>query len=295
MKRALVLGANGLLGQHLVRALASRYEVAASDLQDGSFTNHDPYFTCDIAEKNQLNTLVKEVEPRIVVNAAAMTDVDGCETKPELARRVNAEAVGHVGELALEISARVIHVSTDYVFDGENGPYGEDDKTNPVGIYGATKLEGEQLLTDSGAEHAIVRTNVLYGCGVEVKSNFALWVYDSLRAGKTIGVVTDQFNNPTEAGNLAEALAELAVSEYTGVVNVAGADFVDRYAFALQVASVFELDDTLIQSTTTAELDQAARRPPRGGLRIEKASSLLSTELLGIADGLERMKSRMST
>jgi dTDP-4-dehydrorhamnose reductase len=195
-----------------------------------------------------------------------------------------------------ERNIKLIHLSTDYVFDGEKGPYSEDDPPNPVNFYGKTKLESENLIKQSGIDFLIVRTNVLYGFGKKVTNNFLLWLLEKLSAGEKIKIVTDQFNNPTLADNLSECILEMVGRNLSGVFHIAGADYLSRYDFAVRVAERFGFDKTNISPAKTETLKQEARRPLRCGLRTEKARNVLQTELLGVEKGLERAEqSRQAT
>ena len=164
-----------------------------------------------------------------------------------------------------------------------------------MSYYGKTKLESEKAIRSSGIDFIIVRTNVLYGWGKKVKPNFLLWLLDKLSAGEKIGIVTDQFNNPTLANNLSACILEMAEKNLTGTFHVGGAEYLSRYDFALQVADKFEFDKSLISPVRTALLAQSAQRPHRGGLKIEKAKKFLKTRLLNIEEGLELVKRGLGT
>jgi len=291
-KRALILGANGLLGQNLVRVFADDYEAlaAATQAEPRAPLPGAQYQSCDITDRAEIKKLVKNFIPNYILNAAAFTDVDGSEAKREECWRVNAAAVGYLAEAAFSIHARVIHVSTDYVFDGAAAPYTEESRPQPLGYYGKAKLAGENALSASGANYAIARTMILYGSGKNIRPNFVTWLIGQLRAGKEVRIVNDQYGNPTLASELAVAMRKLAESKPNGVFHLSGAETVSRYDFAVQIARVFELNEKLIHPATTAELGQAAKRPMNSSFDISKAQRELGIKMSNVIDGLKKFR-----
>jgi len=295
-RKALVLGANGLLGQNLVRVFAHDYEVLAVAAQpEPRAPQPEVYYqSCDIAERADIKKLVKNFIPNCILNAAAFTDVDGSEVKREACWRVNATAVGYLAEAARSIDARVIHVSTDYVFDGTSAPYNEESRPQPLGYYGKAKLAGENVLSTSGANYAIARTMVLYGSGKNLRLNFVTWLLGQLRAGKEVRIVNDQYGNPTLASELAVAMRKLAESKQNGIFHLSGAETISRYDFAVQIARVFELNEKLIHPVTTAELGQAAKRPMNSAFDISKAQRELGVTMSNVVEGLKKFREELS-
>lgn len=288
MKHALVTGAAGLLGQHIVKALTKDFYTLAVDINDRPFDQYDDltYLKHNLTSFDEIKFALDDFAPDFIFNCAGMTNVDDCEKDKKFAHALNVEILENLLRIKFK---KLIHLSTDYVFDGHNGPYSEDDKTNPVGYYGETKLKSEMALQESGKDFTIIRTNVLYGTGKDVRPNFITWLVRSLRDRKNLRIVTDQFNNPIHAGNLAEAILEIVEMDYSGIIHIAGTDYLSRYDIAVKTAEHFKLDAGLIQSITTEELSQIARRPLKGGLKIDLAKKLLKTRLLGIDEGLELM------
>ncbi len=295
MGKVLITGANGLLGQKLCLSFSLSYPVMAIDLHPQSFIPSPDiaYHSLDLTNGEKVLSFVQSHHPDLIINAAAYTDVDGCEINQKEAWAVNVEAVETLVKICLKQKIRLIHLSTDYVFDGENGPYAEEDTPHPVSYYGKTKLESENSIRSSGVDFLIVRTNVLYGWGQKVKPNFLLWLLDKLSGGEKIEIVTDQLNNPTLANNLSACLVEMSEKNLTGILHVGGAEYLSRYDFALEAADIFELDKSLIAPVQTSLLAQPAKRPRRGGLKIEKAQKFLKTKLLTVEEGLELVKKEM--
>jgi dTDP-4-dehydrorhamnose reductase len=292
VKNVLVTGANGLLGQKLCQHFSSSFNTIASDLQSKSFISipNLSYQALDITDGRNVDFHVRQYKPSIIINAAAYTDVDGCEIHKDQAWTINVGGVKNLVRVCQNQEIKLIHLSTDYVFDGENGPYSEDDLPNPVGFYGQTKLDSEKVIQDSGIDFAIVRTNVLYGFGENVRKNFLLWLLDQLSAGEKLKIVTDQFNNPTLADNLSECILEMVQRDLSGILHIAGSEYLSRYDFAVKVAKKFGYDTSLISPTISESLAQKAERPSRGGLKIEKAQKLLKTKLLNVEEGLDQIK-----
>jgi len=290
--KVLIAGAYGLLGTKLVHLLKDKYEVYAFDLrrQPDFEVPGVEYFAGDITNQAQLVDMARRISPKYIFNAAAYTNVDRCEIDKEICWKVNAEGVGYLAHAARLVDARLIHVSTDYVFDGKNGPYRETDRPNPIGYYGKSKLAGENALVASGANYAIARTMVLYGSAPSAPPNFVTWVIDQLRRGNSIRIVDDQLGNPTLADELAAALVVLAESGSQDVYHISGSEIVDRYRFALEIAACFGLDARLIQRIKTAELNQKAPRPLNSGFYLDKARQELGIEMSDVRGALEKLK-----
>jgi dTDP-4-dehydrorhamnose reductase len=291
----LITGANGLLGQKLCRDFSASHEVTACDLHPQSFApiSGVTYRPLDVTNQPETRWYIQNTKTQAIINAAAYTDVDGCETHKKEAWVVNVGAVENLARICREREIKLIQLSTDYVFDGENGPYSEEDHPQPVSFYGETKLESEKLTAQSGIDFLIVRTNVLYGSGYKVRQNFLLWLLDKLSQDEKIKIVTDQFNNPTLADNLSECIQEMVEKKLSGIYHVGGAEYLSRYDFAIKAALKFDFDPALISSTQTEFLEQKAARPHWGGLKTDKVRKVLRTKLLDVEEGLEQVKKGM--
>lgn len=235
--------------------------------------------------------LVGRTQPGEILLAAACTNVDQCELSPGISRPVNVAGTGHVAEAAAVCGARLTYFSTDYVFDGRAGPYREEDSPHPVSEYGRQKLEAEGIVARLLPErHLIVRTTVVFGWERRPR-NFVVRLIESNRAGRRMKVPNDQFGSPTYAPNLAAAVEELNELGATGLFNVTGTTIIDRFSFALLAADVFGLAPRLIEPVTTGQLNQAALRPLRAGLTVQRAEGVLKrTRLLPAREGLEAMR-----
>lgn len=297
-RRILIFGSNGLLGQKVVELFVRGTEnhVLVSSVEPESVmpVPDVQYVRADMTVKNEVKELVATFSPDVIINCAAMTNVDACERQRELAWKINVNGVENMIEAAKRNHARIVHVSTDYVFDGKKGPYAEDDRPEPLSYYGKTKLAGENALRSSDLDFFIARTIVLYGFAPGVKLNFALWLLQSLENGTAINVVDDQIGNPTLADDLAFGLMRAVELGKSGLYNIAGREIVSRYEFAVRLAKKFGLDPALITPIKTADLHQPAPRPLNSGLVTLKVETELGITLSNVDEGLTILKSQIA-
>jgi dTDP-4-dehydrorhamnose reductase len=297
-KRILVVGCNGLLGQKVTEFLirGSAHKVVTCSVEPAAVMplQSASYEQVDITSKKDVKRMIHTVEPDVIVNCAAFTNVDACETEKELAWKINVEGVEHLIEAARRNNSRIVHISTDYIFDGKSGPYDELARPEPVSYYGKSKLAAENALLTSGMEYFIARTIVLYGTGVKVKSNFALWLVENLTKNSAVRIVDDQFGNPTLVDDLAQGILNAIELGRTGIYNLAGRDIVSRYDFALELARIFGHDARLILPIKSAQLKQAAPRPMQSGLITLKAEVELGYRPSTVEQGLQVLLSQLS-
>ena len=281
MTTILITGASGQLGMSLKKIFNSKYEIISTtgnNIPDGSS------IYLDVTNPMLFKEVVEMTNPDMVVNLAAMTNVDLCEKNPELAYSIN---IGGMDNLVNAFKGPIIHVSTDYVFDGEDGPYKEEDTTNPLNVYGLSKLESEKLLLDHSENSLVIRSNVLYDYSSKSEASFLNWVVDSLTQEKEINVVEDQWNNPTWTGSLAVVIDRAIDTQLTGLVHWGDGDLVSRFDFANKIADVFNLKKSLIKPILTSELNQTAKRPLKSGLKSDYAQNILNLEPPTIKECLE--------
>ena len=295
-RKILLTGANGLLGQKTTEVFAreTEHELILTDLapkaeEPRKFTYHE----LDITNKEAVKEFVKIHKPEIIINAAAFTNVDGCETERELSWRVNVDAVKNLIIASRINSSKIIHISTDYIFDGVYGGYDENSTPNPLSFYGKAKLASENALVASGVEFTIIRTMIIYGYGRNVKRNFALWLVDKLGNNEPVTIVDDQYGMPTMVDDLGLALNRIVEHERTGIYNVCGSEYISRYDFALKLADIFNFDRGLVIPVKTSELNQAAARPMNSSFILLKAETELGLKPLNVRDGLYLLKSQL--
>ena len=303
MGRLAIIGAGGVLGAKLVGQA-----LAATDDEILAYT-HDavPQIPCrddprlrwrqlDLADASAVVATLADTRPYAVINAAAMTNVDACESRHDEAFAANAAGPRALGEACVRLGATLAHVSTDYVFPGDDespGPYIEETPTRPVNVYGASKLAGELAVREVCADRApylIARTALVYGHVPGGRTNFVKWLVGELRAGRRVRIVNDQYNTPTLADDLAGALLHLLRNNVTGTIHVAGPDLLGRHEWAYAIARHYGLDTGLIDVVTTAELRQPAARPLRSGLRTTRERDLTDAPLRGVLAGLDALE-----
>ena len=296
--RVLVTGANGLLGQKLCELLdaESGVELIATargnsrmSLQRGKF------LTLDVTRQDDVEMVISESKPDVVIHTAAMTQVDQCETDQEVCWLNNVTAVNYVGKACEHVEAHLIHLSTDFVFDGSHGPLDELEKPNPISHYGKSKLASELEVEDLRNPWTIIRTVLVYGVTRDQsRSNIVLWVKKSLEEGKTIRVVNDQWRTPTLAEDLAVGCWLAARKKALGIFHVSGSEMMTPYEIALRTADHFGLDQSLIRETNSTEFRQAAARPPKTGFIIEKARRELGYEPRTFREGLALVAAQLA-
>ncbi len=294
-KRILVVGANGMLGQRVLELYSSNndFELLATSVEDKLVFENIDYVQSDISNRNEIKKVIYNFCPDFIINAAAYTNVDKSESERELTWKINVKGVEYLSDAARVLDSHLIHISTDYIFDGKDGPYTENDIPNPLGYYARTKLASENTLKISGSRNTILRTNVLYGTAKFSRPDFVKWVVDSLRAKKEIRIVDDQINNPTFIDDLVQGINKVVELRKEGIYNIGGDEFLSRYDFTIMIAEFFKLDKSLIKRIKTEDLNQPARRPLKSGLITIKAQSELGYKPHTILQSLELMKSEL--
>ncbi len=291
-KRVLIIGSNGKLGAGLARCFSGHnsYELLCAGASEKSSVPGVEYRQIDITKRNNIKTLFHDFFPDMVINAAGFTNVDLCETQKELSWNVNVKGTEGLAASSWAIDAHIIHISSDYIFDGKEGPYTEEDIPHPISYYGRTKLAAENAIRTSGARHTIIRTNVLYGSSIYGRPDFASWVIENLSGKKEIRVVTDQHNNPTLVSDLVKVIETITELEKEGIYNIGGPKYLSRYEFAVKLAEYFGLISGLIQPVTTADLKQPAARPLKSGLICTKAEEELGYKPLRFEEAFKSLK-----
>jgi len=291
MKKVVVIGSNGLLGQTLSEKLFAHPEYKIYAMAAGGNRNpllpDERYFALDIRNMKSIKWQLNLIQPDFVINALAMTRVDYCEENKEECTEVNVHFVSALADVCADLDTHLIHISTDFVFDGKRGLYRETDAVNPINHYGLTKVQSEKIVREKCNRHTIIRTILVYGIVAGMKkSNLVLWATEMLRQGKKINIVTDQFRMPTYVGNLAEACLLAMEKQATGTYHISGNDLMSIYEMVKRTALHYGLDTDLIIPVTSGQLNQIAPRPPQTGFMLDKATVELGFEPLGFPGGL---------
>lgn len=298
-KRILITGSNGLLGQKLVDLLSSKTDIELIATARGAnrlpFQEGYLYREMDITNAEQVASVIDEIVPHVIIHTAAMTNVDQCESEKELCWAMNVSAVEYLAKAAEKHNIFLCHVSTDFIFDGENGPYDETAEAKPLSYYGDSKLAAEEILLKSSIRWAIARTVLVYGIVSDMsRTNIILWVKKSLEDGKNIKVVTDQFRTPTLAEDLAVGCWLIADKEAEGIYNISGKDFLTPYEMAIMTADFFKLDKSLITRADSSTFSQPAKRPPRTGFILDKAREVLGYNPVSFEEGIAIVAKQVS-
>lgn len=299
-KRIILTGSNGLLGQKIVPLLADRVNVQLLATSLG--INRHPlregysYQEADMSDLEAWKEIFESFKPTEIINTAAITHVDQCEDNKALCDQVNITSVENLVQLCREYNTRLIHISTDFVFDGKNGPYREEDETGPVNYYGQSKLKAEEIIMNGGISYAILRTMLLYGITPAMsRSNIVLWAKKSLEENVSIRVVNDQVRCPTLAEDLAGATVNATMKDVEGIFHISGAEMMPITEIVYRVADFWKLDKSLVTEVSSASLNQKAPRPPVTGFIILKAQTELDYQPHTFEQGLALIDRQMRT
>lgn len=301
MDKLLIIGSTGLVGSK-VASLAAKHGFEAYNTRYTRKTLLSDSAELDITDRRATLELIEKIRPRVIVNTAAVTNVDYCETHREETQRVNADGVKNLAEAARKSQSRLIQVSTDYVFDGASGHYAEDDTPSPLQYYGQTKLQAEKMVSELPS-FAIARPSVIYGwaplhstgeSGSAKPMNFAMFVLDKLKNRETVKAIRDQYASPTFADNLGEALLTLAKGRQNGIFHTAGRSCLSRYEFAIKLAELFGYSIRQVEPVYSSEFKQLAKRPKNSCLRVNKAERSLGVTFLTAEQGIKEMKKQES-
>ncbi len=291
-----VTGSTGLVGSYFCRLIdLSRYYFFASVHSEKIFFGSSIFI--DLCSSTEgLKNAMDKVKPDVIVNLAAMTDVDQCEVEKGLANNINHLSVREMAKYIIKNrDCYLLHISTDYIFDGEKGDYNESDSPNPVNWYGTTKLLAEQELTSCDSENwCIARTSTPFGAHKK-KISFPLFVIRNLSQKNKISVLTDQITSPTYAYNLAEMLLEVAKNRIRGILHLCGSSQISRFKQAMEIAAAWNLDEGLIKPLSINEMQwKAASRPKNSSLNVRKVCNTLRTKPLDFSDGLVEFSKELS-
>lgn len=291
MKTILVTGSNGLTGQKITeRVLATKdFKLIATSKGENRFPVKEGYVYAEMDILNPANVaeVVSKYRPDAIIHTAAMTNVDTCESQKELAHELNVVAVETLIQVCRQFDIQLVHLSTDFIFDGANGPYDELAPACPVSYYGQTKLAAENAIIAAGGKWAILRTIIVYGIVSDMsRSNIVLWAKGALEKGEPINVVNDQWRMPTLAEDLADCCL-LAVSKNAqGIYNASGKDMMSISELVGKVADYWNLDKSLIKEISAATLNQTAKRPVRTGFILDKTIRDLGYQPRSFQEGL---------
>ena len=301
MKKVVITGSNGLLGQKLVKLFLNKstYEIHALSRGDNRLHNKEgyTYYNIDLLVKPDLLKVLDQIGPDVIIHTAAMTNVDACEQQQEECDHMNIDVVGNILSYCKGREVYLVHLSTDFIFDGTKGDvYKEDDIPHPVNYYGLSKWKSEIMIEESKIDCAILRTILVYGLVDDNdRSNIVLWVKNSLENEKDIYVVTDQLRMPTFAEDLAEACWLAVESRAKGVYNVSSNELMSIYDIALSIADAFGLDKKYIHPVATKDLSLPAERPLSTGFDLNKSIANINLPSYSFTERLQVFKSQLDS
>ncbi len=305
MQKILITGSNGLLGQKLVELIAQKTNYQLIATSRGENRLHLPhlnyeYHSLDITKNEEIETVLSKFLPNIVIHTAAMTNVDECETNKEGCWAQNVVATENIAQFCAKKGIFLLHLSTDFIFDGKSGPYNENDTPNPISYYGESKLAAEKALENTFKDintnlYAIARTVLVYGIAQDMsRSNIILWVKKSLEERKNIKVVDDQWRTPTLAEDLAEGCFLIVSKKKAGIFNIAGKNLLTPYHMAMATADFFDLPSSYITRADSSTFSQPAKRPPKTGFILDKAITTLEYQPHSFIEGLSILKKQIA-
>ena len=299
MHKVIITGSNGLLGQSLLALLLkekSKYEIFGFSRGANRSGRADfEYTAIDITDETLLKERIHKIKPDFIINTAAITNVDVCETQKEACNLLNVTVVKWLTEISEELNTHILHISTDFIFDGKKENYRETDTPNPLSNYGVSKLKSEEILIASECNYTILRTILVYGKVFDMSnSNIVLWVKKMLEENKEITIVDDQFRTPTYVEDLALACKIAMDKKATGIFHISSKQLLSIYKIAQQIASVFKLNKNLIKPISTATLNQTAPRPPKTGFDLTKTNKELELYPKSFKEDLLKFKEKLA-
>ncbi|UYP48036.1 hypothetical protein NEF87_004321 [Candidatus Lokiarchaeum ossiferum] len=289
MEKILVIGANGFLGGKLLPIFENKYDVYAADITISEIDEKFHPIQLDITNAEQVKTVFNRLKPNLTILTAAMTNVDACEDFPEKANLINAIGPLNVANAIKENKGRLIHISTDFIFDGKRGNYTEEEEPNPLGVYGESKLRGEKNVLESGVTALICRTSVLYGWpAANQRDNFFSWAYKQFHNGKHIKIIKGQITTPTLVDDLVKFLYDVSEFKTTEIYHTTGPEAISRYDFVTKLVNIFKFSPDLLEPVDFFK--QNAPRPDNSSLNTQKIQQTNYHRFRGIEVSFQHLK-----
>lgn len=290
--KILLTGSNGLLGQKIIHKLRTdnNFELIATSKGDNRVSENNGYLylSLDVTRRKKVEEVIININPDVIINTAAMTNVDLCEDQHEKCDDLNINAVKYLSDVSEKINAHLIHISTDFIFDGSSGPYTEDDTPNPLSYYGLSKLKSEKVLLDSSCKWTILRTIVVFGVAENLsKGNIVTWAIGEFEKGGSLKIIDDQYRSPTLAEDLADACILTAIKKEYGIFNISGKDIMSVYELVERIALFYRYSTKKLSRISTEALNQKAERPKKTGFILDKSRSILGYDPKSFEESLE--------
>lgn len=293
MKKILVTGASGLLGGNIASVFGREHELYAAYCKNKVKIKGCKPSKLDICNWDQVKKVFGDLKPEVVVHCAAMANVEYCEENPDEAWMVNVDGTAGVASAAQAIGAKLIHISTDSIFDGDSGNYSEGETPSPVNEYARTKAEAELVVQELCSNYLVIRTN-FFGWNIRERLGLAEWMLDELTNGRSINGFTDVIFSPLEATCLADYIMKLIELDLEGIFHLGAGDKCSKYDFAQKMANRFGLDASLIKEASVDNHGFKARRPQDTTLNCSKFARKAGLELPSADEGVQRLKQLLS-
>ena len=286
MTKILVTGAAGLIGHRVMEKLSPDQEVAGLYYRIKPQSNLKRYYQVDLCQRQDVHSVLDSLRPSVLIHCAASCQPGFCEQHPLETMSINLGGTMYLASWAAAHECFVVHVSTDLVFDGSQGDYGEEDPVSPISLYGWSKVAAEEAVKSSGAAYCIVRTALVYGHSPGGNRGADEVLIDNWKRGNATPLFVDEYRTPTAVGELAEKLIEIARQRITGLIHVAGGTRLSRYDFGRKIADLFEFPSQLLIPRRREEVHSIPPRAPDVSMNITKARSLFNTPFRGIEENL---------
>ena len=284
-----ITGVSGLLGLNVALQLRDRYEISGCYYSHTVATRGVQALKLDLSTGPEIDKVLHQIQPEIIVQTVGLTNVEACESDPGLAYLLNVEVARHTAELARTLGAKLVHISSDHLFDGKNPLQQEEDAPTPLNIYAKTKLRGEEAVLQSCPDALVIRTN-FFGWGTGVRTSLSDWIINGLREGRELNMFSDVFFTPLMITDLAELILRLVDRSATGIFNLGGAERLSKYDFALKSAEIFNYSTDRIRAISIDDFSFNAQRPKDMSLSSNKAEGFLETPMPTVAESLKRLK-----
>lgn len=287
MKTILITGGSGFLGGYLVKSAQNIFKVVATyNLNKPTFQNVT-WLKLDLSFLKEIEEICKQIKPDVFIHNAALTNADYCEDHREQTQKINIAATEHLSKLSLQLGSRFLYISTDLVFDGDSPPYSENARPNPLSFYGWSKWQGELATKENNPNSVVVRPAIMYGPPAILGTSFSEWMRKTWEKGQQTKLFTDQFRTTIFGRNLADSIIELAQTEYSGILHLAGDERINRYDFGILLANQLNLREEYLIPSKMSEVFLKGKRPADVSLNINLAKKLLKTKFLNCAEGIK--------
>ena len=285
IRKILVTGSAGLIGTQVVKdLLENNFEVYScynkTKPKSGILTH------LDLSKEREITDVINKIKPNVIIHLAAITDVELCEREIELAKKVNTDATEILAKEAEKNKIFLIYMSTDYVFDGKRGMKKEKDKTNPINVYGKTKLDGEKILKKISTPNIVVRTSTPFGIH-STKMSFPFWIKKNIELQKDIEIIMDQYTSPSYVPDISKMIVEVINKRITGIIHIAGSNRISRYEFALMIAKKMNNSGDIIKPVKMKYMNWNAQRPIDSSLDITKSEKILKIKPKQLEENIE--------